>query len=166
MMYDDLDRLAVTLGPGSFTGVRVGIAVARGLALSRDVPVAGISTLDACHAAAKEIDAEADCIALLDARRGELYCRFPGKQPFVGSYDDVEKAIGECTNPVLCGSGAPVINKVFEKDYPVIHTQSAPQITLVARLASEMKTPLAAPEPLYLRPPDAKTQTGFALEHA
>jgi len=167
--YANLERLAVTIGPGSFTGLRVGISVARGLALSLDLPVAGISTLDACEAAAKKLDVDTDCISLLDARRGELYCKFQEKMPFVGSYEQISQAIkvsDQSERPVLCGSGALVFNEALATDYPVMHAQPAPQIALVAELASDMEPSDIPPEPLYLRPPDAKIQTGFALEHA
>ena len=65
----DLDALAVGIGPGSFTGVRMGLAVARGIALSLGIPVAGMSTLDALAAGAP------DAVAVIDAKRREVFVR-------------------------------------------------------------------------------------------
>ena len=67
----DLDAIVVGTGPGSFTGTRIGLAVARGLALSLDLPVAGVSTLDALAAAAPR------AFPVVDARRGEVFVRGP-----------------------------------------------------------------------------------------
>src|SRR3954471_14109544 len=69
----ELDALAVGIGPGSFTGVRMGLATARGLALALDLPVAGVSTLAALAAGAP------DAVALIDAKRHELFLEQNGK---------------------------------------------------------------------------------------
>jgi tRNA threonylcarbamoyladenosine biosynthesis protein TsaB len=68
----DLDRIAVGVGPGSFTGVRIGLAAARGLALALELPVAGVSTLEALAAGA------AGAVPVIDARRGEVFVLLSG----------------------------------------------------------------------------------------
>ncbi|MGZ9099505.1 MAG: tRNA (adenosine(37)-N6)-threonylcarbamoyltransferase complex dimerization subunit type 1 TsaB, partial [Brevundimonas sp.] len=68
-----LDRIGVTVGPGSFTGLRVGLAFAQGLGAALDRPVVGVSTLDALAASAGPA---AEIAALIDARRGQVYARF------------------------------------------------------------------------------------------
>lgn len=161
--YSDLHAIGVTIGPGSFTGVRVGMSVARGLALSLDLPVAGVSTLDACEALGKKLGSGENAISLLDAKRGELYCKFFNQPAFVETYEGLFERIKD-TNPSLCGSGAAILNDHFSTNYPIIHTQAAPQISLVAEIAASSEISKTPPEPLYLRSADAKVQAGFALE--
>ncbi|RYG13304.1 MAG: tRNA (adenosine(37)-N6)-threonylcarbamoyltransferase complex dimerization subunit type 1 TsaB, partial [Caulobacteraceae bacterium] len=71
--FDSLDRIGVTVGPGSFTGLRVGLAFAQGLGAALDRPVVGISALDALAASLEE--ATGPVAALIDARRGQVYAR-------------------------------------------------------------------------------------------
>lgn len=163
--YKDLGRIAVTIGPGSFTGVRVGMSVARGLGLSLEIPVVGISTLDACEAKAKEISDAEKIVTLLDAKRGELYCKLPDGQAIAAPYDEISELISG-SKPSLCGAGAALLNEKTDNALPVIHEDAAPEIGIVARLASQMPAPSLSPEPLYLRSADAKVQAGFALERA
>ena len=68
----DLERLAVGVGPGSFTGVRIGLAAARGLALALELPVAGVSTLEALARGAP------GAVPVIDARRGEVFVLLSG----------------------------------------------------------------------------------------
>lgn len=161
--YDGLNRIAVTIGPGSFTGVRVGMSVARGLGLSLNIPVLGITTLDACEAKAAKSQHEEKLVTLLDAKRGELYCKISGETPFAATYEEIALAIRDL-NPILCGSGSAILNEHCQLAYPVIHEDAACDIEVVAQLASAMSEGKASPEPLYLRLADAKVQSGFALE--
>jgi tRNA threonylcarbamoyladenosine biosynthesis protein TsaB len=75
--WDEVERLAVGVGPGGFTGLRLGIATARALAQARDLPVAGVSSLEALAAGAAD-DARAPVVAVIDARRGEVFAASPG----------------------------------------------------------------------------------------
>ena len=163
--YQKLDRIGVTIGPGSFTGVRVGMSVARGFGLSLSVPVVGVSILDACEATARARGYQRELVSLLDAKRGELYCKISGQDPFAASYEKIMEAIS-ALEPSICGSGAPILNDVCQKELPIIHSNATFEIGLIARLAAKMPEPEAPPEPLYLRSADAKVQVGFALEHA
>lgn len=70
LCVQELSLLAVTAGPGSFTGLRIGLAVTKGLALPHDIPCAGVSTLEALAFCAPPVGS---CVCALDARRGEVY---------------------------------------------------------------------------------------------
>jgi tRNA threonylcarbamoyladenosine biosynthesis protein TsaB len=78
-----LSMIAVTIGPGSFTGVRVGLAAARGLALALGVPLAGITTTTALVASAPRDDRLA--VAAIDSHLGDWFCAFAGSDPFVAT---------------------------------------------------------------------------------
>ena len=161
--YKSLGRIGVTIGPGSFTGVRVGMSVARGFGLSLSVPVVGVSTLDACEATARARGHQGQLVSLLDAKRGELYCKISGQESFAASYEKIMEVISGL-KPSLCGSGAPLLNDACQKELPIIHSDATFEIGLIARLAAKMPETETPPEPLYLRSADAKVQAGFALE--
>lgn len=163
--YKDLSRIGVTIGPGSFTGVRVGMSVARGLGMSLKIPVLGVSTLDACEAQARELGYEGLLLSLLDAKRGELYCKISDQEACAVSYDEALQLILEL-KPTLCGAGAVILNQACNEEFPIVHQLSAPEINIVAELASRLSETSVPPEPLYLRSADAKVQAGFALERA
>jgi tRNA threonylcarbamoyladenosine biosynthesis protein TsaB len=161
LAFDDLDRIAVTVGPGSFTGLRVGIAAARGLGLAIGCPVAGIGTLEAHAASARRIAGDVPVMALLSARREEVYCqRFAADgaalgSPAVGSAESFAAQVAD--GEFLAGSGADtVLSASSGRLPPVVHRNAAPDIRAVAELAVAAPSPTDAPHPLYLRPPDAK----------
>ena len=160
--YNDLTKLAVTIGPGSFTGVRVGMAVARGLRLSLSIPLIGVSTLEAAERHAKELGVSGPIAVMLDAKRDQAFCKLPGTEPAARSYDALVHALAEF-NGTLCGSGAAEYNLRSNRDLPVAHELSAIPIGTIARQALVQEPTGNAPEPLYLRSADAKKQTGFAL---
>ena len=144
----DLDALAVGIGPGSFTGVRIGLAAARGLALSLDLRGAGVSTLDALAAGAP------DALPVIDARRREVFTLADGV-PVVCAPAALEVAAGT----TCVGDGARRYRAVLEEMGAVVppdeDERHLPRARFHAQLAGALGE-VDAIEPLYLRVPDAE----------
>jgi tRNA threonylcarbamoyladenosine biosynthesis protein TsaB len=147
-----LDRLAVGLGPGSFTGVRIGLAVARGLALSLELPGSGVSTLAALAAGAP------DALPVIDAKRREVFT-LAGGEPRV--LPPEELPLGE--GAVCVGDGAVRYRKLLEGRGGVVppddDERHLPRARFHAALAGEPGS-VDELEPLYLRVPDADRNLG------
>lgn len=163
--YADIERLAVTIGPGSFTGVRIALSAARAMGLALGVPVVGISTLEALGADGG--NGRAPVIAAIDARRDEIYAQIYAQDgaAMTSAMVAAPHIVAELAPAGLVrviGSGAPALAAI-RPDFAVVGTPAVPAITTVARLASKKPIPEASPVPLYLRGPDAKPQ-GPALE--
>jgi tRNA threonylcarbamoyladenosine biosynthesis protein TsaB len=143
----DLDRLAVGIGPGSFTGVRLGLSVARGLALSLDLPGSGVSTLAALAAGAP------GALPVIDAKRREVFALIDG-EPHVLAPQELPLAEGA----VCVGDGALRYRSLLEErgaDVPPDEDERhLPRARFHAALAGE-PGPVDELEPLYLRVPDA-----------
>lgn len=161
-----LDRIAVTIGPGSYTGLRVGIAAARAIGLAAGLPVVGVTTLSALMAPLVSNERRRVVAAAISARHGQFYFQVvaPGGRtvipPTLIGLRDAIRLIG--TGPVtLTGSGAAVIAVealTAGLDVLVQHPAGAPDIAWVARLGLAAEPAQALPKPLYLRAPDAKPQ--------
>jgi tRNA threonylcarbamoyladenosine biosynthesis protein TsaB len=148
---DEIEALAVGIGPGSFTGVRVGLATARGLALSLDVPVAGVSTLAALAAGAP------GALPVIDARRREIFVA--NGEPRALAPAELELAPG-----TLCvGNGAVRYRAILEaagaEIPPDRDERHLPRARFHAQLARDFG-PAEEVEPLYLRVPDADRTVG------
>ncbi len=162
--FASLDRVAVTVGPGSFTGLRVGIAAARAIALACAVPAVGVSTLAALAAPLILDEAAGTVVVAIDARHGHVF--FAAFRPDGGillmprfaSKEDAIRAIGE--GPLrLAGSGAPLLAiEAWHRGLTaeIIGDRVAPDIAFVARLGLLADPASAPPRPLYLKAPDAK----------
>jgi len=143
----ELDRLAVGVGPGSFTGVRIGLAVARGLALSLDLPGSGVSTLVALAAGAP------GALPVIDAKRREVFTLLAG-EPRVLAPQELPLEAGW----VCVGDGATRYRALLEERGasvpPDDDERHLPRARFHAALAGETR-PVDELEPLYLRVPDA-----------
>ena len=168
--FDALDRIAVTAGPGSFTGLRVGIAAARGIALAAGRPAVGVSTLAAYAAPQIAVDRAETVLAAIDARHAQVYCQVfgPGGRTLVPPrHLKVEEAVQLARGAVhIAGSAAQLIAAAWPAGEPppaVAEPQPAPDIAWVARLGIAAALGSAPPKPLYLRPPDAQPQDAARL---
>ena len=143
-----LDGLAVGVGPGSFTGLRMGLVTARALALALDLPVAGVSTLDALEAGAP------GALPVIDAKRKEVFTLLDGA-PAVLTPEELRPAPGA----VCVGDGAVRYRELLEAAGAVVPADDAevhvPRARFHAALARDFG-PAGAVEPLYLRVPDAE----------
>lgn len=165
----EFDRLGVTVGPGTFAGVRIGIAAARGLAVSLSLPVVGVTTLEAVAASAlAELKpGESHVTALFDARRGQVYAQSfdPKLRPLAHPQAASPQEILEDLPPgagALTGDGVTILADILPSNRPdlrLIAADRQPDAVIIGRLAAERlpaQPGSGKPSPLYLRPPDAK----------
>lgn len=167
--WDAVETVAVGRGPGTFTGLRVGIATARALGLSRGLPVRGVCTLDALGRALAERPGPAPRLAAIDARRGEVFSalytaggeRLSG--PEVSRPEQLaERAAELAAPPLAAGSGAVRFRQQLTDrgvevpdDADAVHRIAARHICALA--ANDPGAGDADPvAPIYLRPPDAE----------
>ncbi len=155
--FGGLDRIAVTVGPGSYTGLRVGLSAARAIGLATGQPVVGVGTLSALLAPT--------LAAAIDARHGAIYVQAlntTSGEALAPVYLPVAEAAGHLgPSPVtLTGSGAPLLAAALaERGITVtIAGTGAPDIAAVAQLGMVADPAHALPRPLYLRGPDARPQ--------
>ena len=159
MAFSALDRVGVTLGPGSFTGLRVGLAFAKGLGLALGRPVVGVGVLEALA----EDAGDGFVAAVIDARRDQLYLQVFGEgrplmAPDVMPVETAAARLAELWSggpAVLVGPGASLLGGVL--DQARLIERLAPEPATVARLAAKAAPPFPPPRPLYLRAPDART---------
>jgi tRNA threonylcarbamoyladenosine biosynthesis protein TsaB len=171
LSFGEIDRIAVTTGPGSFTGLRVGIAAARGLGLAAAKPVVGLTTLAAYAAPLIAADDTQPVVSTIDARHDHVYLQVfgPGGRTLVAPRlsalrDALRAAAGG--SPRLVGNAAEILAKAWpagEKPPSKIEQRGAPDIEWVARLGAAAQEATAPPKPLYLRAPDAQPQDASQL---
>ena len=169
--FGDLDRIAVTTGPGSFTGLRVGISAARGIALAAGKSAIGLSTLAGFAAPLIAEDDSTQVVAAIDARHDHIYLQvfgFNGRTlvgPRTATVRDAARAA--MTAPArIIGSAAKKLAAAWPKgaEPPLVVEQlGAPDIDWIARLGAAAAEAHGPPKPLYLRAPDAQPQNAARL---
>ncbi|PWC89114.1 peptidase [Azospirillum sp. TSH100] len=163
--FADLDRIAVTVGPGAFTGLRIALAAARGIAVAQDLPVIGITSFDAIAHGVPEAERDGRFLLVaVDSRRTE---------PFLQLYDADLVSVGEPAMPdpaaipgwldglypsgplLVAGDAAAALVPLLSgrADLAVASGDGLPDAAVVAALGAVRPAGLPA-EPLYLRPPD------------
>ena len=157
-----VERVVVTVGPGSFTGIRIGVAAARGFALSLNVAAVGVTTLEIMAAAAREQNPGKSVLAAIDAKREEIYLQSfdadgnPLDEARAVTIDEA-RAIAGAFDGIVTGTAVARLS-----DAPPAERPDAFPIAIVARLGAG-KPAGEKPKPLYLRGPDARPQAGYAV---
>jgi tRNA threonylcarbamoyladenosine biosynthesis protein TsaB len=159
MAFSSIDGIAATVGPGTFTGLRIGLAFARGLKLALGVPMFGITTLKAIAANVTSNPGARSIAVLIDARRGNVYSQVfsakldPLNEPLAHSLAEAAARLpaDECW---IIGSGADLLAGEHRNS---IRSQASdlPHASVVAALAAHERPSEIPPPPLYLRPPGA-----------
>ena len=165
--WGKVDLIAVGTGPGSFTGLRIGIATARGLAAATGLPVAGVCTLDALAAGIAGEGAEGERLAVLDGFRGEVFAALYSAQgeriwePLVCRPEELSARLAQLpAPPSVAGPGAVRFRHELARngvrmadDSDPVHRVAARQVCAIAAAKGAVEGSLA---PIYLRPPDAE----------
>ncbi len=165
--FAQLTRLAVTTGPGTFTGQRVGLAFMRGLRLALHIPLIGVTTLEAMATAAMAETGRPRAAAIHDARREEAYLLLKDggtvtQTPLVLPFTEAVARIAAFGACALAGTGAETARESLGDGFPLSHIRQ-PDALWVGRLARALPAPAQAPGPLYLRAPDAKLPGGRSI---
>jgi len=169
--FPDIDRVAVTTGPGSFTGLRVGIAAARGIALAAEKAAVGLSTLSAYAAPHIANDERFPVVAAIDARHGHVYLQVfaPGARSFtaprLAPLREAVRAAAE-TPSCIAGSAAQLVAAGLSAlgAVPVaVDASPAPDIAWVARMGAVVAPEQSPLKPQYLRAPGAQPQNAAQL---
>jgi len=170
MTFRTLDRIAVTTGPGSFTGVRVGLAAARGFGVATGVPVVGVSTLSVYAAPYLAGNGKFPVVAAIDARHEHVFLQVFGP----GGQTVVSPRLAPLSAAICAASGAPaylvgsaaraIADGLAKNAAPrAVDPREAPDIVWVAQIGAVTPQAQSAPNPQYLRAPDAQPQNAAQL---
>jgi tRNA threonylcarbamoyl adenosine modification protein YeaZ len=169
-----LDRVAVTVGPGSFTGIRIGVAAARGIALACGIEAVGVSTLAAFAAPLLFDEVDSIVVSAIDARHDHVFFTAYGPggrvltSPRILSLRDACRLLGAGRIRAV-GNGAHLLRAEAARqggEISVVNTAPSPDIVAVARLGLAADPANAPARPLYLKAPDVKLAVSKALPRA
>jgi len=145
--WQDIDGIGCGIGPGNFTGIRLSVSAARGLALSLGVPAIGVNALEAML-----LGAEEPALATIDARRDQVYVLATGMRPKVIAADQISTAKSGSIKTCI-GHNAKNLARTLGATADVSAFSIAEAIARIA--ASRLHAPTTRPAPLYLKPADA-----------
>jgi tRNA threonylcarbamoyladenosine biosynthesis protein TsaB len=175
LAFDALDRIALTLGPGTFTGTRIGVAAGRALKLTTRAELVGLSSLAVMAADVySRLGAERvgrQVLIAVDVRRGEVYAQLFGSGALDAETAPMRLAVEAAARLgsgalIVAGSGAEAVGAAAQglgRAVEVWHVPLEPDAAALLELAPELAPLDGAPRPLYLRPPDAKPQEGLSI---
>ncbi len=169
--FRDIDRVVVTTGPGSFTGLRVGISAARGIALATGKPAVGLSTLAAYAAPHMAADETVPVVAAIDARHAHVYLQVfgPGGRthtaPRLSPLAEAVRAAAAARSCIVGSAAQSVAAGLSDLDPSptAVDARPAPDIAWVARMGAVVPEGKSPPKPQYLRAPDAQPQNAAQL---
>lgn len=167
--FTSLDRVAVCTGPGGFSGIRTGVAAARGIGLAADVPVVGTTSFRIMATAFEKNFVAPDTYGLVaPAGLNAIFCQIlkRGGEPSTGicllPNAEVAKFLdGQAL--ALVGPAAAALHEHGHVKLPVIASTLAPDAVTLCFIAPALDPDVDVPSPYYVRPPDAKAQTGHVI---
>jgi tRNA threonylcarbamoyl adenosine modification protein YeaZ len=172
--FASIDRIAVTTGPGSFTGIRVGVAMARAMGLALGIPVVGVSTLAAFAAPLLSEPRPGVIAAAIDAHHGSVYFQLfeasgrPLGPPRCDSLRECVRGIG-AGPALLAGDAATLVAAEAHRSglpYDLSAAIEAPDIVAIARMGLALDPAGNPARPLYVKPPDARPNLAAAIARA
>jgi len=169
--FRDVDRVVVTTGPGSFTGLRVGIAAARGIALAIGKPAVGLSTLSAYAAPHLADDETAPVVVAIDARHQQVYLQVFGVggrtvvAPRLAPLGEAVRAAAKAPARIVGSAAQAIADGLAATDAApiLVDPAGAPDIDWVVRMGAAVPEGQSPPTPQYLRAPDAQPQNAAQL---
>lgn len=168
LSYNDIKAIAANIGPGSFTGIRIGLAAARGIALAAKIPVIGVTGFEALlyYSSAKFGITSENILVVFNARRGQVFAQFfargKGSEELLLEYGEIAAWVNGKGDFAIIGDGVELIESFLQDKslgYLVERDVKLPDASMVAIVAFEkIKNGRynTNPAPLYIRPPDAK----------
>jgi tRNA threonylcarbamoyladenosine biosynthesis protein TsaB len=166
LSYADINAVAADIGPGSFTGIRIGLAAARGIAMAANIPVLGVTGFEALAQQASNDGITGKLLVALDARRGQVFvqcfCNGNAGEQALLEYSDISSVLLHKDDVVVMGDGAHHLEQPLKENgvtYSIIGKYPIPtagMISLCAFYKLKSGDYDSNPSPLYIRAPDAK----------